>query len=78
MGLQEQEKAKNYRCIGLLAHVDAGKTTLSEAVLYTSGTIRKLGRVDNAMPIWILMRWSGSGALPFFPSRRSASLAIRR
>lgn len=47
MGLQEQEKAKNYRCIGLLAHVDAGKTTLSEAVLYTSGTIRKLGRVDN-------------------------------
>ncbi len=38
---------KQYRCIGLLAHVDAGKTTLSEAILYTSGTIRKLGRVDN-------------------------------
>lgn len=47
MGVQEQEKAKTYRCIGLLAHVDAGKTTLSEAILYTSGTIRKLGRVDN-------------------------------
>ena len=33
--------------IGLLAHVDAGKTTLSESILYTSGAIRKLGRVDN-------------------------------
>ncbi len=33
--------------IGILAHVDAGKTTLSEAMLYTSGKIRKLGRVDN-------------------------------
>ena len=35
-------------CIGLLAHVDAGKTTLSEALLYTSGTLRALGRVDHA------------------------------
>lgn len=33
--------------IGILAHVDAGKTTLSEAMLYLSGGIRKLGRVDN-------------------------------
>ena len=33
--------------IGILAHVDAGKTTLSEALLYTSGAIRKLGRVDH-------------------------------
>jgi translation elongation factor EF-G len=33
--------------IGILAHVDAGKTTLSEAILYKSGTLRKLGRVDH-------------------------------
>ena len=33
--------------IGILAHVDSGKTTLSEALLYGSGTIRKLGRVDH-------------------------------
>ena len=33
--------------IGILAHVDAGKTTLSESMLYTSGSIRHLGRVDN-------------------------------
>ena len=33
--------------IGILAHVDAGKTTLSECMLYLSGQIRKLGRVDH-------------------------------
>ena len=32
---------------GILAHVDAGKTTLSEALLYLSGSIRHLGRVDH-------------------------------
>ena len=32
---------------GVCAHVDAGKTTLSEAILYKTGSIRKLGRVDN-------------------------------
>lgn len=33
--------------VGILAHVDAGKTTLSEALLYKGGTIRKQGRVDH-------------------------------
>ena len=33
--------------IGILAHVDAGKTTLSEGLLYASGTTEKLGRVDR-------------------------------
>lgn len=33
--------------IGILAHVDAGKTTLSEALLYCAGDIRRLGRVDH-------------------------------
>ena len=32
---------------GVLAHVDAGKTTLSEAMLYVSGEVRRLGRVDH-------------------------------
>ncbi len=35
-------------CLGLVAHVDAGKTTLSEALLYTAGALRRLGRVDHA------------------------------
>ena len=33
--------------VGILAHVDAGKTTLSEALLYRSGVLRRLGRVDH-------------------------------
>ena len=33
--------------VGILAHVDAGKTTLSEALLYRSGALRRLGRVDH-------------------------------
>ena len=38
---------KKHICIGILAHVDAGKTTLSESLLYLSGKIRELGRVDH-------------------------------
>ena len=41
-----QETAKRL-VVGVLAHVDSGKTTLSEAMLYRSGAIRKLGRVDH-------------------------------
>ena len=37
----------NRKVIGIIAHVDSGKTTLSEAMLYLSGEIRKLGRVDH-------------------------------
>lgn len=36
-----------YTVIGILAHVDAGKTTLSEALLFQAGVIRKQGRVDH-------------------------------
>ncbi len=42
-----QDKRKTPITIGLLAHVDAGKTTLSEALLYRSGVLRSLGRVDH-------------------------------
>ena len=37
----------NQLVVGILAHVDAGKTTLAERILYLSGNIRKLGRVDH-------------------------------
>ena len=44
---ESRNKPKKQICTALLAHVDAGKTTLSEALLYESGNLRKLGRVDN-------------------------------
>lgn len=50
MGNTSENKPNKYKrplCIGILAHVDAGKTTLSEGILYLTGSIRKLGRVDN-------------------------------
>ena len=47
MGGQKPETNKNKISVGLLAHVDAGKTTLSEALLYLTGAIRKMGRVDD-------------------------------
>ena len=47
MGGQKPETNKNKISVGLLAHVDAGKTTLSEAFLYLTGAIRKMGRVDD-------------------------------
>lgn len=40
-------KHKKHISLGLLAHVDAGKTTLSESILYLTGRIRKQGRVDH-------------------------------
>ena len=42
------KKPLKHICIGLVAHVDAGKTTLSEGMLYLSGQIRNMGRVDHA------------------------------
>ena len=44
---KQDKNRRRYLCTGILAHVDAGKTTLSESMLYLSGSIRKLGRVDH-------------------------------
>lgn len=46
MGFTSENKEKQIT-MGILAHVDAGKTTLSEGILYTCKAIRKLGRVDH-------------------------------
>lgn len=44
---EKQHNTKKPLCVGILAHVDAGKTTLTEALLYLSGELKKLGRVDK-------------------------------
>ncbi len=47
MGGTSENRKKKHICIAMLAHVDAGKTTLSESLLYMNGKIRKMGRVDH-------------------------------
>ena len=47
MDIISENEPKKHICIGILAHVDAGKTTLSEGILYLCGNIRRLGRVDH-------------------------------
>lgn len=44
---QQNMGGRKSLCVGVLAHVDAGKTTLTEAMLYMTGKIKKLGRVDH-------------------------------
>ena len=43
----DKGKPTKHICTGIVAHVDAGKTTLSESLLYLSGAIKKAGRVDH-------------------------------
>ncbi len=64
--------------IGILAHVDAGKTTLSEEILFETGVIRQPGRVTGRTHFWIIMSWSGPGELPFSRNRRFLSWEISR
>ena len=43
----ENTRLSNQICLGLVAHVDSGKTTLAESILFQSGRIRTMGRVDH-------------------------------
>ena len=58
------------KTIGILAHVDAGKTTLSEAVLYHGKAIRAKGRVDHRDSFLDADALRSSGASLCFPGRR--------
>lgn len=55
--------------MGILAHVDAGKTTLAEGILYLTGEIRKLGRVDHGDAFLDTHALEKPGGLPFSPNR---------
>ncbi|MBO4418427.1 MAG: NYN domain-containing protein [Oscillospiraceae bacterium] len=58
-------QTKQTACVGLLAHVDAGKTTLAEAILYRCGRLRSLGRVDH-----------GDTAMDYDPLERERGITI--
>ena len=45
--MNDEKTEKKHIDLGILAHVDAGKTTLTEALLFKSGVLRKAGRVDS-------------------------------
>ena len=66
---EQKNPAKNIN-IGLLAHVDAGKTTLSEALLYATGQIRALGRVDHQDAFLDTDAQERARGITIFPSRR--------
>lgn len=61
---------------GILAHVDSGKTTLSEAMLYQAGQIRKLGRVDHQDTYLDTDSQERTGGSRYFPSRQSLHMLI--
>ena len=69
MGDTSKYKEEKQIALGILAHVDAGKTTLSESMLHKGGIVDNIGRVDKK-------NWKRSGASQSFPSRRCFGLEI--
>ena len=60
----------NNLTVGLAAHVDAGKTTLSEAMLFLSGAVRRQGRVDHGDAFLDTEQMERNAGLRFFPRKR--------
>ena len=63
--------------LGILAHVDSGKTTLSEGLLYASGALRKLGRVDHGDAFLDTDALERERGITIFSSRQCCLRAIR-
>ena len=67
---QDETKWKNQKlAVGILAHVDAGKTTLAEGILYKTGQIRKAGRVDHKDAFLDTEELEKQGVSRSFPNR---------
>ena len=70
MGERKEKKPIKRICAGLLAHVDAGKTTLAESLLYHTGSIRKMGRVDHQDAFLDNNEMERARGITIFQSRR--------
>lgn len=71
------KKPLKHICIGLVAHVDAGKTTLSEGMLYLSGQIRNMGRVDHGDTFLDNYETERERGITIFQNRRNLYGMIR-
>nr|P23081.1 RecName: Full=Elongation factor G; Short=EF-G [Geobacillus stearothermophilus] len=56
--MARQFSLENTRNIGIMAHIDAGKTTTTERILFYTGRVHKIGEVHEAQPRWT--GWSKS------------------
>lgn len=71
MGKKPQNiKQQKHISLGVLAHVDAGKTTLSEGLLFKCGRIRRIGRVDHKDAYLDTYELERERGITIFPSRQ--------
>ena len=68
-------KLEMYRNIGIMAHIDAGKTTTTERILYYTGVNHKIGEThDGAATI---RRWAGEDARKAAPPSRNRDYSVK-
>ncbi len=70
MGDTSKYKEEKQIALGILAHVDAGKTTLSESMLHKGGIVDNIGRVDKKNAFLDNYELEKERGITIFPSRR--------
>lgn len=76
--LSEEKSKLKETVLGIVAHVDAGKTTLSENFLYFGGSIRKLGRVDKRDTFFDTENLERERGITIFQNREVLLQAIQK